>query len=190
MQVVKDPLKTKGARLSMDLTIAGRYMVYTPTGEGIGVSRRLEDAERERLPGAETKGLDLRRRRGNFAPPRTAPSRADFERELPLPVQAPTRCWKSASRPPRERRRSSSRRRTFPVRVVRDIFSEPFRARGGRRPRPAPPAGPPSSPDRPRARGAGRALPGRAAALRRLQGQSGDRLAARRAASISRAAAT
>src|ERR1700730_14911531 len=30
VQVVKDPLKTKGARLSMDLTIAGRYMVYAP----------------------------------------------------------------------------------------------------------------------------------------------------------------
>ncbi len=43
VQVVKDPLKTKGARLSMELTIAGRYMVYTPTGEGIGVSRRLDD---------------------------------------------------------------------------------------------------------------------------------------------------
>src|SRR3954451_23639960 len=49
VQVVKDPLKTKGARLSMDLTIAGRYMVYTPTGEGVGVSKRLEDKERERL---------------------------------------------------------------------------------------------------------------------------------------------
>src|SRR5215217_6084301 len=32
VQVVKDPLKTKGARLSMELTIAGRYMVYAPTG--------------------------------------------------------------------------------------------------------------------------------------------------------------
>src|ERR1043165_2754861 len=30
VQVVKDPLKTKGARLSMELTIAGRYMVYAP----------------------------------------------------------------------------------------------------------------------------------------------------------------
>ena len=49
VQVVKDPLKTKGARLSMELTIAGRYMVYAPTGEGVGVSRRLEDRERERL---------------------------------------------------------------------------------------------------------------------------------------------
>jgi ribonuclease G len=49
VQVVKDPLKTKGARLSMELTIAGRYMVYAPSGEGVGVSRRLEDKERERL---------------------------------------------------------------------------------------------------------------------------------------------
>jgi ribonuclease G len=48
VQVVKDPLKSKGARLSMDLTIAGRYMVYAPFGEGIGVSRRLDDSERER----------------------------------------------------------------------------------------------------------------------------------------------
>jgi len=32
VQVVKDPLKTKGARLSMEVTIAGRYMVYAPTG--------------------------------------------------------------------------------------------------------------------------------------------------------------
>jgi ribonuclease G len=46
VQVVKDPLKTKGARLSMEVTIAGRYMVYAPTGEGVGVSRRLEDKER------------------------------------------------------------------------------------------------------------------------------------------------
>src|SRR5262249_1398389 len=49
VQVVKDPLKTKGARLSMEVTIAGRYMVYVPTGEGAGVSRRLDDRERERL---------------------------------------------------------------------------------------------------------------------------------------------
>src|SRR6202022_3880358 len=45
VQVVKDPLKTKGARLSMELTIAGRYMVFTPSGEGVGISRRLADRE-------------------------------------------------------------------------------------------------------------------------------------------------
>jgi len=49
VQVVKDPLKTKGARLSMNLSIAGRYLVYAPAGSGVGVSRRLADGERERL---------------------------------------------------------------------------------------------------------------------------------------------
>jgi ribonuclease G len=49
VQVVKDPLKTKGARLSMNLSIAGRYLVYAPQGSGVGVSRRLSDKERDRL---------------------------------------------------------------------------------------------------------------------------------------------
>jgi ribonuclease G len=49
VQVVKDPLKTKGARLSMNVSIAGRYLVYAPQGSGVGVSRRLTDSERDRL---------------------------------------------------------------------------------------------------------------------------------------------
>jgi ribonuclease G len=49
VQVVKDPLKTKGARLSMNASIAGRYLVYAPSGSGVGVSRRLADKERDRL---------------------------------------------------------------------------------------------------------------------------------------------
>jgi ribonuclease G len=81
VQVVKDPLKTKGARLTMDLTIAGRYMVYAPYGEGVGVSRRLDDRERERLR-KEAAKLDLQ---GAGAIIRTAAQgakRADLEREL------------------------------------------------------------------------------------------------------------
>jgi ribonuclease G len=49
VQVVKDPLKTKGARLSMNVSIAGRYLVFAPNGSGVGVSRRLSDKERDRL---------------------------------------------------------------------------------------------------------------------------------------------
>ena len=49
VQVVKDPLKSKGARLSMNVSIAGRYLVYAPQGSGVGVSRRLSDSERDRL---------------------------------------------------------------------------------------------------------------------------------------------
>ncbi len=81
VQVVKDPLKTKGARLSMDLTIAGRYMVLAPFGEGVGVSRRLDDKERDRLR-KEAAKLDLK---GSGAIIRTAAQgakRADLEREL------------------------------------------------------------------------------------------------------------
>jgi len=123
VQVVKDPLKTKGARLSMDLTIAGRYMVFTPTGEGIGVSKRLEDKERTRLR-KEVKGLELH---GGGAIVRTAAHgavRADFERELQYlfklnevlerrgaEMSAPATVFQEAD---------------LSVRVVRDIFSADF----------------------------------------------------------------
>ena len=123
VQVVKDPLKTKGARLSMELTIAGRYMVYAPTGEGVGVSRRLEDKERDRLR-KEAKQLDLG---GGGAIIRTAAQgakRADFERELSYlfklnevlqkrveETTAPDMVFQEAD---------------LSIRVVRDIFSEHF----------------------------------------------------------------
>ncbi|WCB94999.1 Ribonuclease E [Baekduia alba] len=123
VQVVKDPLKTKGARLSMDLTIAGRYMVYTPTGEGVGVSKRLDDKERDRLR-REAKGLDLH---SGGAIVRTAAhgaKRQDFERELQYlfklhevlekrvaDTTAPAMVFQEAD---------------LSVRVVRDIFSADF----------------------------------------------------------------
>jgi ribonuclease G len=52
IQVLKDPLGTKGARLTMHLSVASRYLVHIPTIEYIGISIRLDDeAERERLEG-------------------------------------------------------------------------------------------------------------------------------------------
>jgi ribonuclease G len=123
VQVVKDPLKTKGARLSMELTIPGRYMVYTPQGEGVGVSRRLPDKERDRLR-KEAARLDLQ---GGGAIIRTAAygaRREDFEREMQYlfklhevlekrveDTQAPDLVFQEAD---------------LSVRVVRDVFSEHF----------------------------------------------------------------
>ena len=50
VQVVKDPLGTKGARLTTYITLPSRYLVYMPKGQGVGVSARIEnEAERERL---------------------------------------------------------------------------------------------------------------------------------------------
>jgi ribonuclease G len=49
VQATKDPMGSKGARLTMQLSLAGRFLVYVPYGEGVGVSKRLDDEERERL---------------------------------------------------------------------------------------------------------------------------------------------
>src|SRR5207248_571054 len=127
VQVVKDPLKTKGARLSMQLSIAGRYLVYVPQGEGVGVSRRLEDSERDKLRRRASK-LDLG---GGGAIIRTAArgaSREDFEREIKYlhklheilqkraeETSAPALVFQEAD---------------LSVRVVRDIFSGSFTGRG------------------------------------------------------------
>jgi ribonuclease G len=50
VQVMKDPLGTKGARLTMQLTLAARYLVALPYSRHIGISQKIgDDAERERL---------------------------------------------------------------------------------------------------------------------------------------------
>jgi ribonuclease G len=50
VQVLKDPLGTKGARLTTHITIPSRYLVMLPNGSGIGVSARIEEEkERDRL---------------------------------------------------------------------------------------------------------------------------------------------
>lgn len=50
VQVVKDPLGTKGARLTTFITLPSRFLVLLPEGSGVGVSARIDDAaERERL---------------------------------------------------------------------------------------------------------------------------------------------
>lgn len=50
VQVTKDPIGTKGARLTTNLSIPSRYLVYMPGNEHIGISQRIEDnEERDRL---------------------------------------------------------------------------------------------------------------------------------------------
>ncbi len=123
VQVVKDPLKSKGARLSMDLTIAGRYMVYAPFGEGIGVSRRLDDSERERLR-KEAAKLDLK---GAGAIIRTAAQgakRPDLERELLYLFKLGEVLQKRVEESPAPA--LVFQEADLSVRVVRDIYSSAF----------------------------------------------------------------
>jgi ribonuclease G len=123
VQAVKDPLKTKGPRLSMQLSIAGRYLVYVPEGEGIGVSRRLEDRERDRLRKAVGK-VELGRGGAIVRTAAQGAKREDFEREIKYlhglhdvlreradATPAPAMVFQEAD---------------LSVRVARDIFSGEF----------------------------------------------------------------
>ena len=67
MQVAKDPLGTKGARVTSHVSLPGRYMVFMPGNKHIGISRRIEsEEERKRLKeiaqslGTEEGGFILR----------------------------------------------------------------------------------------------------------------------------------
>jgi ribonuclease E len=51
VQVTKDPVGHKGARLTGQISLPGRYVVYVPGGQSSGISRKLSDTERSRLKG-------------------------------------------------------------------------------------------------------------------------------------------
>jgi len=123
VQAVKDPMKTKGARLTTEISLPGRFVVYQPNGDGFGVSRRLDDDERARLKDV-LKALDLK---GGGVIVRTAAEGAsaeDIERDL-LFLQ---KLWKSIdarakkSKPPTLLYQEAE----LPLRVTRDLFTENF----------------------------------------------------------------
>ena len=123
VQAVKDPMKSKGARLTTELSLPGRFLVYVPNGEGSGVSRRLEDAERTRLKEI-VKNLDLK---GGGIIVRTAAEGAsaeDIERDLVFlqrlwrTIQAKA---KSATAPTLVYEEAE-----LPLRIVRDLFAGDF----------------------------------------------------------------
>jgi ribonuclease G len=123
VQAVKDPMKTKGARLTTEISLPGRFVVYQPNGDGYGVSRRLDDEERGRLKDV-LKGLDLK---GGGVIVRTAAEGAsaeDIERDL-LFLQ---KLWKSIdtrakkAKPPTLLYQEAE----LPLRVTRDLFTENF----------------------------------------------------------------
>ena len=123
VQVVKDPLKTKGARLSMQLSIAGRYLVYVPEGEGVGVSRRLSDKERDRLR-KQAKGLELGKGGAIIRTAAQGATREDFEREVRYLHKLYEVVQKRVKETPAPA--MVFQEADLPVRVIRDIFSEQF----------------------------------------------------------------
>ena len=123
VQAVKDPMKSKGARLTTEISLPGRFLVYVPSGEGSGVSRRLDDQERSRLKDIVGK-LDPK---GGGIIVRTAAEGAsaeDIERDLVF-LQ---RLWKTIQARAKAATAPSLiyEEAELPLRIVRDLFAGDF----------------------------------------------------------------
>ncbi|MDQ1537208.1 MAG: ribonuclease, partial [Actinomycetota bacterium] len=123
VQVTKDPIGHKGARLTSQVSLPGRYLVYVPDGNMMGISRKLPDTERARLKKIlrevvpENAGVIVR----------TAAEGAS-EDELRADVNRLTAAWediqakaKHASAPALLHGEPD-----LTVRVIRDVFNEDF----------------------------------------------------------------
>jgi ribonuclease G len=91
VQIAKEPMGTKGARLTSSISIPGRHLVYTPTNPHLGISRRIESAEeRNRL---RTAVNELRPQQGGFIV-RTA-CEGVSKREIQRDIAFLTKLWSS-----------------------------------------------------------------------------------------------
>ena len=123
VQAVKDPMKSKGARLTTEISLPGRFVVFVPSGEGLGVSRRLEDDERVRLRDivkaiAPKKGGVIVRTAAEGA------SAEDIERDLAF-LQ---KLWKSIEANAAKSKAPALvyQEAELPLRVTRDLFTDDF----------------------------------------------------------------
>ncbi|MFD5678053.1 ribonuclease E/G, partial [Streptomyces sp. NPDC127040] len=125
VQVTKDPIGHKGARLTSQVSLPGRYLVYVPEGSMTGISRKLPDTERARLKTIlkkivpEDAGVIVR----------TAAEGAS-EDELRRDVERLQAQWEDIQKKSKQISTSSPSllygEPDMTVRVVRDIFNEDF----------------------------------------------------------------
>ncbi|MFD8962427.1 Rne/Rng family ribonuclease, partial [Streptomyces anulatus] len=126
VQVTKDPIGHKGARLTSQVSLPGRYLVYVPEGSMTGISRKLPDTERSRLKTIlkkivpEDAGVIVR----------TAAEGAS-EDELRRDVERLQGQWEDIQKKAKGTSGSNAPTLLYgepdmTVRVVRDIFNEDF----------------------------------------------------------------
>lgn len=126
VQVTKDPIGHKGARLTSQITLAGRHLVLVPSGAMTGISRKLPEEERKRLKAL----LKTMVPAGYGVIVRTAAEGAT-EAQLRADVERLTRIWQEIETKQRKTRNGPVLLHGEPelaVRVVRDIFNEDFRS--------------------------------------------------------------
>ena len=124
VQVTKDPVGQKGARLTSQISLPGRYLVYVPDGSVTGISRKLPDVERTRL----------KRILRNIVPEgagvivRTAAEGAT-EEQLQKDVARLQAQWENIQNKTKDSNPASLlySEPDLAIRVVRDIFNEDFK---------------------------------------------------------------
>ncbi|GAC58823.1 putative ribonuclease, partial [Gordonia hirsuta DSM 44140 = NBRC 16056] len=128
VQVSKDPVGHKGARLTTQISLAGRYLVYVPGGTSTGISRKLPDTERKRLKSILAKLVPAEA--GVIV--RTASEGVSAD-ELGADIARLEAQWKGIEAAAEEhmKKASGTTRALYEepdllVRVVRDLFNEDF----------------------------------------------------------------
>jgi ribonuclease G len=123
VQAVKDPMKSKGARLTMEISLPGRFVVFVPQGEGLGVSRRLEDDERQRLKDI-LKKLEVKTGGVIVRTAAEGASAEDIERDLVF-LQ---KLWKTIEAEANKSKAPALvyQEAELPLRVTRDLFTHDF----------------------------------------------------------------
>ena len=124
VQVTKDPIGHKGARLTSQISLPGRYLVYVPGGSMTGISRKLPDKERARLKKILKSIVPAEA--GVIV--RTAAEGAS-EDELKRDVERLQKQWEKIEKASAKGKNAPTALSTEPdlaIKVVRDIFNEDF----------------------------------------------------------------
>ncbi|MGI9330841.1 MAG: ribonuclease G [Gammaproteobacteria bacterium] len=123
VQVLKDPMGSKGARLTTQLTIPSRFLVLVPGSDSVGVSSRIEDeGERERLRDVVSTLMPTDRSAGYIV--RTAAEGASLE-ALQADMQFLNRLWKAIGQQAQTAKAGSLVHEDLPLelRMVRDLVN-------------------------------------------------------------------
>ncbi|MDV8000708.1 Rne/Rng family ribonuclease [Rhodococcus sp. IEGM 1408] len=128
VQVTKDPIGQKGARLTTQISLAGRFLVYVPDGNSTGISRKLPDTERRRLKAILKDVVP----EGSGVIIRTA-AEGVSEEEIGRDVERLAAQWTEISEAAAKRTSSGAgtpvalyEEPDLLVKVVRDLFNEDF----------------------------------------------------------------
>ena len=126
VQVTKDPIGHKGARLTAQITLAGRHLVLVPSGAMTGISRKLPDKERQRLKRLLREIVPAEH--GVIV--RTA-AEGTSEEQLRADVERLAKTWQDIQAKAKNTKGAPMLLKGEPelaVRVVRDIFNEDFQS--------------------------------------------------------------